>query len=270
MQSALMIKKLNSLIEHIKSINYETDEHRIPLLVFECNKVFEKFFGKDSIHIDKLDDVSFYPLENIFSHYNEEINIFEEQYFAFESGKTSMINVLEEAIKDIELDEELSFITSTLPLDTKITEPTKSNKVFIVHGHDDGLKNDVARFVEKLGFEAIILHEQANAGNTIIEKIEKNSDVGFAIVLYTPCDEGKPKSSEQLRNRARQNVVFEHGFFIAKLGRANVVALHKGEDLELPNDISGVVYIKYESGAWKYEIAKEMVSSGYDVNFMKI
>lgn len=227
--------------------------------------ILTKIFGENSSHIQKFKKVKFHPSMLVLGADNTDSYI-----GSFENGKTSMISVLNGAIKEIELEEELFPPTPTLPIDTKATEPTKNNKIFIVHGHDDSLKNEVARFVEKLGLEAVILHEQANAGNTIIEKIEKNSDVGFAIVLYTPCDEGKSKSSESLRSRARQNVVFEHGFFIAKLGRSNVVALHKGEDLELPNDISGVVYIKHESGTWKYEIAKEMVSSGFEVDFMKI
>ena len=102
-----------------------------------------------------------------------------------------MLSVLQGALKEIELDEELSPSTPTLPIDTEVTETTRNNKVFIVHGQDDGLKNEVARFVDRLGLDSVILHEQVNAGDTIIEKIERNSDVGFAIVLYTPCDEGK-------------------------------------------------------------------------------
>lgn len=80
-------------------------------------------------------------------------------------------------------------------------------KVFIVHGHDDLAKEQTARLVEKLGLEAIILHEQASGGDTIIEKIEKYSNVGFGIVLYTPCDLGKSKNQLDLKNRARQKVV---------------------------------------------------------------
>ena len=145
------------------------------------------------------------------------------------------------------------------------------SKVFIVHGHDNAAKESVARFVEKIGLKAIILHEQASSGNTIIEKIEANSNVGFAIVLYTPCDEGAPKGKEDhLKPRARQNVVFEHGYLMAKIGRKNVSALVKG-DVETPNDISGVVYIKMdEADSWKYTVAKEMKACGYDVDLNKI
>ena len=149
--------------------------------------------------------------------------------------------------------------------------PMDKSKVFIVHGHDNAAKQAVARFVEKIGFEAIILHEQASSGKTIIEKIEANSNVGFAIVLYTPCDLGRSKEEEdQLKPRARQNVIFEHGYLIGKIGRKNVSALVKG-DVETPNDISGVVYIKMdEADSWKYAVGKEMKACGYDVDLNKI
>jgi len=125
-------------------------------------------------------------------------------------------------------------------------DPKKQNidrsKVFIVHGHDNEAKLEVARFVTKIGFEPIIIHEQVSASKTIIEKIEAYSDVGFGVVIYTPCDIGaKSNDAENLNGRARQNVVFEHGFLIGKLGRANVCPLVKGR-VETPNDISGVVY----------------------------
>lgn len=96
-----------------------------------------------------------------------------------------------------------------------------------------------------MDYKAIILHEQASSGRTIIEKIEQFTDVGFAVVLYTPDDIGNAKdNADDLQLRARQNVVFEHGFLIGKLGRDRVVALVDGA-IELPNDISGVVYIKW-------------------------
>ncbi len=165
----------------------------------------------------------------------------------------------------------ISLIKSEVPEgNTKesITEIDR-NKVFIVHGHDEAAKFETARFVEKLGFEPIILHEQVNSGQTIIEKIENNTNVGFGIVLYTPCDIGAKKGYEDnLKTRARQNVVFEHGYLIGKIGRKNVVALVK-DNVETPNDISGVVYVSM-NGDWKLELAKELRATGYDVDMNKV
>jgi predicted nucleotide-binding protein len=147
---------------------------------------------------------------------------------------------------------------------------TSNKKVFIVHGHNELLKTQLARFIEKLGLEAIILHEQANQGMTIIEKIEAHTDVGFAIVLYTADDKGNTKveaDKGQLNTRARQNVVFEHGYLIAKLSRARVIPLVE-KDVELPSDIKGVVYI--DNSHWQIDVAKEMKRMGYDIDFNKI
>ena len=137
--------------------------------------------------------------------------------------------------------------------------------VFIVHGHDKLALNETALFIRQLGFTPIIISKQANEGKTIIEKIESHSNVGFGVVLYTPCDVGA-KDGEDLQPRARQNVVFEHGFLIGKIGRNNVAALLK-EQVETPNDISGVVYIKMDDfQRWHVELAKELKRSGYDIN----
>ncbi len=142
-------------------------------------------------------------------------------------------------------------------------------KVFIVHGRDNEAKQEISRFIEKLGLEAIILHEQASEGMTIIEKIERYSnDADFALVLYTACDHGRGvhESNIPAKKRARQNVVFEHGYLMAKLGRENVCSLVKG-DIETPNDISGVVYVPLDkNGAWKNEVAKELNACGYVIN----
>ncbi|WCF12977.1 nucleotide-binding protein [Edwardsiella piscicida] len=91
-----------------------------------------------------------------------------------------------------------------------------SKKVFIVHGHDEGSREKVARFLERLGLEAIILHEQANRGRTVIEKVIEYGNVGFAVVLLTPDDEGCVKGGT-LEPRARQNVLLELGFLLVTL-----------------------------------------------------
>lgn len=156
------------------------------------------------------------------------------------------------------------FVNDTMSGGNKAT--LSNEKVFIVHGHDNEAKTEAARVIEKLGLQAIILHEQASSGNTIIEKIERYSDVGFAVILYTPCDEGYSKKETTLKNRARQNVVFEHGYLIGKLGRNRVCALVKG-DIETPGDISGVVYVSMDNaGAWRYTLVDEMNAVGYQLN----
>ena len=148
-----------------------------------------------------------------------------------------------------------------------IDDTGNPKKVFIFNGKDNELKLEVASVIEAMGFESVILHEQASGGLTIIEKIEKYSDVGFGIILYTPCDIGYEKDNEDSKKfRARQNVVFEHGYLIARLGRANVCALVK-QDVETPNDISGIVYIPFDSnGGWRISLGKELKRAGYDVD----
>lgn len=136
-------------------------------------------------------------------------------------------------------------------------------QIFIVHGHDDLAKNDVKKYVQDIGKEPIILHQQASAGMTIIEKIDYYSNVGFAIVIYTECDVGAKRDSLVYKRRARQNVVFEHGYLIGKIGRPRVVALVKG-DVETPNDISGVVYVQMTNDdTWKDEVNNELKNCGY-------
>jgi len=164
-------------------------------------------------------------------------------------------------------------------LSTAGTDPAPANKkvdmdktkVFVVHGHDDLAKVTVARFLEKLTLEPVILHEKASAGRTIIEKIEAYTDVGFAIVVYTPDDlGGEVATKPDLKPRARQNVVFEHGYLIGKLGRSNVCALLKG-DVDKPSDISGIVYVSFDDrGAWNTEVAKEMSNAGYKFDFNRL
>jgi len=90
------------------------------------------------------------------------------------------------------------------------------SKVFVVHGHDGAPKAEVAKYIEKLGFEAIILHERPNKGRALITNFrEEVAGVGFAVVLITPDDLGKAKEAGDLKPRARQNVVFELGFLSA-------------------------------------------------------
>lgn len=148
-----------------------------------------------------------------------------------------------------------------------ITRCGDFSKVFVVHGHNGEFREAVARLIEKQNIEAIILSEQANNGKTIIEKIEEYSDVGAAICLFTADDTGKANSSEDYRNRARQNVIFEAGYFMGKLSRKNVIILSE-KNLELPSDMQGIVYI--DSNSWQLTLLQNLKSIGFNIDFNKL
>lgn len=147
----------------------------------------------------------------------------------------------------------------------------KSRKVFVVHGHDSGTKEMVARFLERLDLEPIILHEQADEGRTIIEKFADHSDVAYAVVLLTADDRGGARDAtfDKQSFRARQNVILEFGYFLAKLGRKGVRALFE-EGVEMPSDFSGVLYTPLDrDGAWRMNLAKEIKAAGIDIDLNK-
>ena len=149
-----------------------------------------------------------------------------------------------------------------------------SRTVFIVHGHDEATKQSVARFLERLDLEVVILHERPDRGKTVIEKLEASSsevDIAYAIVILTPDDVGaRTSEKDKLQPRARQNVVFELGYFIAKLGRQRVRALYT-EGVELPSDYQGVLYTPLDKpGAWKLELAREIKAAGIAIDLNKI
>jgi predicted nucleotide-binding protein len=139
--------------------------------------------------------------------------------------------------------------------------------VFVVHRHDNEAKEKVARFLERLKLEPIVLHEQANEGRTVIEKFEVYADVGFAVVLLTPDDVGALAAERaDLKSRARQNVVLELGYFLGKLKRNRVCALYK-EGVEIPSDYQGVLYVQLDSaGGWTLKLAQELAAAGIPID----
>lgn len=142
-----------------------------------------------------------------------------------------------------------------------------SKKVFVVHGHNETIKQTVARTLENIGLIPVILAEQPDKGRTVIEKFEnEGNDVGFAVVLLTADDKGRKNKARTMQSRARQNVVFEMGYFMALLGRERVMLLLQS-GVEEPSDLKGVVYTPLDKdGVWKYRLVKELIEQGYDVS----
>jgi predicted nucleotide-binding protein len=168
-------------------------------------------------------------------------------------GKEQSILLLKEAIRTLEHD-----IADQEADPVPLGQATVSRKVFVVHGRDNEAKSEVAHFLGKIGLEEIILHERPNGGRHLLTKFQEESEgAAFAVILMTPDDEGGI-AGQPMQKRARQNVVFELGFFIGKLGAACVAALVKGE-LEKPSDFDGVGYIQLDAGgAWKSLLAREL------------
>jgi predicted nucleotide-binding protein len=139
----------------------------------------------------------------------------------------------------------------------------------LFHKAIERAREAVARFLERIGFEPIILDEQASLGRTVIEKVVAHGEVGFAVVLLTPDDEGC-KKGETLKPRARQNVVLELGYFLGRLGRDRVCALIRG-DVEIPSDFGGVVYEPFDAtGGWRQALGRELHAAGFDVDWNKV
>lgn len=196
-----------------------------------------------------------------------------QQWRRFEQQISRKLNFLDTLAESLDLIDEAPDVIT----DARIPRPVLSfnianRKIFLVHGQNNEAKSVVARFIEKCGLEPIILHEQADQGRTIIEKFEQEADVGFAVILLTPDDvgglaePGDVPASKELKRRARQNVILELGYFIARLGRARVCALRKG-DVELPSDFNGVIYTPLSADdGWKMKLATELKVAGYAID----
>lgn len=170
-----------------------------------------------------------------------------------------LVSRLEEKREDLEQDQAAA-IPSIAPL-------LGTRRVFVVHGRDEAAKEAVARFLTKLDLDPIILHEQPNQGRTVIEKFEGSADVDFAVVLLTPDDVGHiADGSDEPKPRARQNVIFELGYFVGRLGRSRVCALHKG-GVEILSDYDGVIYVSMDDPqGWRLLLAREIKAAGIDVD----
>ncbi len=142
-----------------------------------------------------------------------------------------------------------------------------TNQIFVVHGRDRGALAEVKQVLIQLGLEPVVLQDQPNQGRTIIEKFEDYAQVGFAVVICTPDDEGKHVAEDAAPiPRVRQNVLLEWGYFLGKLGRESVCALIKGE-VEIPSDYAGVLYVEMDgNGDWKSRLARELNQAQYAVD----
>ena len=222
----------------------------------------ENTFTEDDSHSAEFRGISFFPSGFIATDELRRRRHYQKTYMA---GLQSASALLESMIDEINnyWDDD----NQTPSSNVQDTQPPSANEVFLVHGRDEGTKNTAARFLEQLDLQAVILADRPSKGLTIIEKVEQHSQVAFAVVLLTPDDTGSLQSEDNQPNpRARQNVIFEMGFFIGTLGRDRVCALTK-DVVEIPSDYAGVLYIPLdESEGWKLALVRELQKAGLAVD----
>lgn len=244
-------EKLKEIIDDANALLTQSPTSHLPSVLawqVKTKRFLSQHYGESSTELLSFENINFQGVPLAGSAYAIQ---------ACKDGITTAKLILEDYLQEIG--------NEYTPLQSTVDQ--SFDKIFVVHGHNGELKEAVARIIEKQGIQAIILSEQANHGKTIIEKLEEYSQVGSAICLFTADDLSCEKGSDTMQPRARQNVVFETGYFMGKLGRENVVVL-ADNGIELPSDLSGVVYTSTKN--WQFDLLKELKEMGYAINLNKL
>ena len=245
--SKSMLKLLVSQAQELINTSVTSSDQRFKSWHRRTLRFLEENFGKEDSFYREFDALDFFPCVTSFGSYESD----------------SIKSCREDLITAIGLLEDILMF-----YENDIIKKKKKDTVFIVHGHDEKMKYQLKAYLLQLGLKATILHEQINRSDTIIEKLEKyGKEADAAIILFTPDDFGQAKNEEDAKSRARQNVVFEAGYFMGLLGRENVILLVSDKKIELPGDLKGVVY---EGDGINVNIAKELKSMGLDIDLNKV
>ena len=251
-----LLKELEEMVQQLPDCyTFLNDDRRLLESLTMSMKLYaKKIFGENNDYTQQINNVRFAPEDQPASSDDWDYN--------YVKGKETFQNIIKTMKREVELDMEDMI---------KMKDSLKGNKIFVVHGHNEEMKEKVARFLEHLDLHPVILHEQPDRGRNVLDKlIEESKQACFAIILLSPDDYGYSVKDrdEDRKTRGRQNVILELGFFIGKLGKDNVVALYQEDkNFDLPSDVVGTLYKKYDlAGAWKKEIAKELRAAGIQIN----
>lgn len=250
------IKKLQTYIhggELLIRNEVTADSRMLQAWITHVKRYLSERFGENSIEYRALKMRTFGPTVTV-SGANHDNSM--ECIRAIEATILELKSYLEEELKNKE--EPCSSACQT----TKLL-----NKIFIIHGHDGDIKEAVVKLLEKQGIVPIILDDQDNLNQTIIEKYENNNDVSAAIVLFTNDDIGSVKGSDVKQPRARQNVVFEAGYLMGKIGNNRVVLIAE-EGNDIPSDLQGIIY--FNQKYWEIEVCKELLAIGFEIDMNKL
>ena len=247
--------------EELLASEISGDKYSAWLLV--VSNVLERAFGENSPNIRTVTEAGRLPMYPA----NAPETWWQKHRREVLANQLEKLRALVEVLGlDIPPAEELGSVRDTL-----VVSGQDTRRIFIVHGHDEKILHETARVLERLSQEVVVLRERPSRGHTIIEKFEEyGSSSAFAVVLLTADDEGRARDSEGLLRRARQNVIFELGYFVGKLGRQRVCVLREPE-VEIPSDYSGVIYHDIDSkGHWRYALARELKDAGLNIDLNRM
>jgi predicted nucleotide-binding protein len=169
--------------------------------------------------------------------------------------------------------ESTALLEQELPVDgnssttTSEREVNVSKKVFIVHGQNHAVRDQIDLFLTKeLRLDTKIMQDEPNGGRTLPEKFEDIADdCGFAVFILSADDQLTDKDGAIVL-RARQNVILEVGYFWGKLGRRHKIAVlvEHADRIELPSDMQGLGWIAItpDMALTKDKLRKELVAAG--------
>ncbi len=245
------VEKLRAIADRGKSLQASaTSDPAFKKWCNDCEAALRNIFGVDSTHLKEFTTVSYSPI--VLSIYGDNTQAFASAYHAGMSSALSLMRAYADEVLEYWDDDNAASIAPHAIV-------SQLRTIFIIHGRDTNFAESVARFIEKRGLKAVILHEQPNMGRTVIEKFEAHAaPCEFAIALFTPDDEGRLKvDGESIRPRARQNVLLETGYFVGALSRSRVAIIHS-KDVELPSDFGGLLYIPIDN--WRDKLSQELDS----------
>lgn len=257
------VQRIQSLVDQINELQSRPyDSSDFQKWARSTDLALRNTFGDQHRNVDEFSSISYSPIMVIAGTGDYQ---FQEPYTAgLKRAKALLYSMIEE-IQEYWSDDG-SFKDLDLQTESEDMIKISTKSIFVIHGHDELAKESVARYISNLGFDPVILHEQGSCSLSMIEKFERHSEACFAIALLTPDDVGGTVGNTQLKPRARQNVIFELGYFIGKLSRTRVCALTKG-DIELPSDYKGVAFVHMDpAGAWRMQLVREMKASGLEVD----
>ena len=223
-------------------------------------RFLQKVFGEESHEAHTFENITFfitYITYDIFRDGWKE-HILNEKY-NFKKGLRTAIfylkNFESEILHDVDIEER-----EQNDLNNSSHKESHKKNILIVHGRNDGVKDKVANFISKLGIEPIILNEQLNRGRTLLEKLEEYSDIKAAIIILTNEDTGNYSGDSEYEKKARENLIFEAGYFLGKLGKHNMIVIAE-QGVILPSVLEGYTYFTMDmEEKWKEDLAKKLKS----------